>query len=236
MGIASATPCLNAASLEKLRLAEQDYLLQRIPPAFRHGVEDKNIQFNMTVDEAETCTVTFNIVIPAADLVEGARILDADPAKRIMLFSQGQALPEKPESSAQFKVNPTSLEIAHEDILQTGSLGKLRASVELLYATLTQSRAAVAENASNSKAWRAAFRDSEAKTCSERMSAASDILKACQCKADALSAKYSEREMDHQYYIRSNPYSYATGTGKTFGEVEQQIEQACGLKKPLKNI
>lgn len=165
---AQATPCLDANVLEKMRQNELNYLLNRVPPAFKHAVDDGKITLTMVLAEGVACRAQATFNLPADDLAEGNKVLEADPAKRIILFSQGYALPDSTTVSAQFEVDSSTLAVSHQDILQTAELGKLRASIEMLYATLSQSRAVLAQNQTNSLAWPKEFRDNEIAQCSAR--------------------------------------------------------------------
>lgn len=226
---AQATPCLDANVLEKMRQNELNYLLNRVPPAFKHAVDDGKITLTMALAEGVACRAQATFNLPADDLAEGNKVLEADPAKRIILFSQGYALPDSTTVSAQFEVDSSTLAVSHQDILQTAELGKLRASIEMLYATLSQSRAVLAQNQTNSLAWPKEFRDNEIAQCSARAKA-TNVTEACTCKIDALAKVVSARQVEYQTYLRSNPYASATGAGNTFNALEQQVSQDCGLQ------
>lgn len=228
---AAGAACLDPQSLETLRRQETDYLLGRVPPAFRHAVEDGKLHLAMAAAEGEGCRARVTFTLPSDELADAARILDADPAKRIMLASQGYGLPETASPAAEFTVDPANLAVSHQDTLQVAALGRLRASVELMYATLSQARAAIDEHATNAAPWGSTFRERQVQGCVERMSADGEAGAACTCKVDALAAAISERQMEYQLYVRSNPYAKATGAGRTFAALEQRVEQRCGLKR-----
>lgn len=223
-----ANPCLDARGLEQLRQNELNYLLNRVPPAFQHAVDDGNITLTMTRAEGDACRAQATFTLPAGDLAEGNQVLDADAAKRIMLFSQGYALPESTTASAQFEVDPSTLAVSPQDILQTAELGKLRASIEMLYATLSQSRAVMAHNQTNTLPWPKEFRDDAIQQCTQQAKA-TNVIAACTCKIDAIAKVVSARQFEYQTYLRSNPYASATGAGNTFNALEQQVSQDCGL-------
>jgi len=223
-----ASPCLDASGLEKLRQNELNYLLNRVPPAFKHAVDDGKITLKMLQAEGGACRAQATFNLPADDLAEGNQVLEADPAKRIILFSQGYALPESTTASAQFEVDAATLVVAHQDTLQTAELGKLRASIEMLYATLSQSRAVLLPNQTNTLTWPKATRDDAIQQCSTQSKAA-NVMETCTCKIDALAKVVSARQFEYQTYLRSNPYASATGAGNTFNALEQQVSQDCGL-------
>ncbi|HEU4708210.1 MAG TPA: hypothetical protein VFS17_02765 [Methylophilaceae bacterium] len=224
---ALAQPCLTAEKLERLQLDETAYMLDRIPPAFKHAYEDQLIKLQMASSEPEengSCSATLNMSLPTDDINEAQQLLEKDPAKRIVLFSQGYTLPETPQLSASFKVDPESLEIARQDTLQTSELGKLRASVEMMYALLTQARTAAEDNP---KPWTTGFIKDVVEACVGHHQDQSDALPACQCQADALSKHYAERTMENILYVQSNPYAQATGAIESFGKLRSEINQAC---------
>ncbi len=228
---ADAANCLDAQGLETLRRQETDYLLGRVPPAFRHAIEDGKLHLVMSAVEGDGCRAQVNFTLLADELAEATRILEADPAKRIMLASQGYGLPESAAPSAEFAVDPKTLKVLHQETLQVAPLGRLLASVELLYATLSQARAVVDEHAVNTTPWGSAFRTQQMQGCAERLSADGDAGAACLCKVDALASVVDERQMEFQLYVRSNPYAKATGAGRTFAALEQRIDQRCGLRR-----
>lgn len=225
---ALAQPCLTPEKLTQLRQAETDYMLGRIPPAFKHAYEDQQIKLQMALGESAqdgSCSASLTINLPTQDIQEAQQLLEKDPAKRILLFSQGYALPETPQMSASFKVNPETLAVAQQDTLQTNELGKLRASVEMMYAMLSQSRTA-AEEGGNAKPWSAAFTNEVVEACVQGQGKAQE---ACKCRADGLSKHYGERTMENILYVQSNPYAEATGATASFSKLQSEITRQCGL-------
>lgn len=137
----SVWACLPPSALTALADQEMQYLLQRVPPAFADAVADQIVQGRMTLHDASTCQIGWQMQLPAADVAEAQALLQVDVAKRIMLAAQGYEIPAQTTLTAEFKLAPGSMQIMHNDTLQTAELGKLRASVELMYALLTQARA-----------------------------------------------------------------------------------------------
>lgn len=227
---AAFAACPGPEAIEQLRQQELRYLLEKVPPAFRHGVEDQLITLNMRALDGTECRAALTIHLPADDIAAGHKLMEADPAKRIMLFSQGYALPEAPASTAEFGLSSDKPGPRHADTLQTAPLGKLRASVELLYATLSQARAALSDIASNATPWNPVFRTGEINLCKSRL-LADDADAACACRADGLARALNQRQMEYQNYIRANPYAMATGVGRAFDALESQTEQSCGLRR-----
>lgn len=227
---ASAT-CLDANALQKLSNNETEYLLGRIPPAFSDAVADKKIQFKMYDAKADTCQANLEVTLPENDVREANLLLAADPAKKIILFSQGYTLPETTALNAIFTVDPVSLQISHTDTLQSGALGKLRASIEMMYAMLTQQRANIDEKTQNNAPWSAEFRQRQIAKCSSQFAAIQQAETGCECQISKTSAIASERQMRYIEYVNSNPYAQATGASKNFAAVKSQIQLACGLNK-----
>lgn len=225
---AFAQPCLTPEKLAQLQQAEMAYMLGRIPPAFKHAYEDQQIKLQMALGESAqdgNCRATLTINLPTQDIQEAQQLLEKDPAKRILLFSQGYALPETQQLTASFKVNPETLEVAQQDTLQTNELGKLRASVEMMYALLSQSRTA-AEEGGNAKPWSAAFTNKVVEACVQDQGKSQE---ACKCGTDALSKHYGERTMENILYVQSNPYAAATGATASFSKLQSEVNRQCGL-------
>ncbi len=223
--------CLDADALQKLQNNEIAYMLGRIPPAFSDAVTDKKITFKMDIAEASACKVNFEVTLPESDVKEANSILAADPAKKIILFSQGYVLPETSTLNAVFTVDPVSLQASHADILQSGELGKLRASIEMMYAMLTQQRANIDEKMQNSEPWSAEFRQQQLAKCTKQFELIPQAAAGCECQISKTSAIASERQMRYVEYVDSNPYAQATGASKNFASVKSQIQLACGLTK-----
>ena len=230
-GLASAG-CIGTERLTQLEGQEMAYMLGRIPPAFRHAVEDHKISLQMQVDASGTsapCSVKETLTIPQEDISEAARLLESDPAKRILLFSQGYSLPTEPKLIANFTVDPQSLQITHQDTLQVGELGKLRASVEMMYAMLSQARAETAKSAPSGQSWRSSFKLKTTETCKDKFRSKGEVQRACDCRSTELEKLYSERSMDHLDYVLSNPYAKATGAAREYSAQQETIHKTCGL-------
>lgn len=223
--------CLDSNTLQKLNNNEIAYMLGRIPPAFSDAVADKKIEFKMHVAETGTCKVNFEVTLPESDVQEANLLLAADPAKKIILFSQGYVLPEATKLSAVFTVEPVSLLVSHADTLQSGELGKLRASIEMLYAMLTQKRANVDEKAQNNQPWGAEFRQQQFAKCSKQFESIQQASTGCECQISKTSEIASERQIRYVEYVDSNPYAQATGASRNFAELKSRIQLTCGLKK-----
>ena len=227
----SDAACLNTTQLETLQQNEQKYLLNRIPPAFAHAVSDQLVTLKVTEKQDEPCTALLTLSLPAAHLEEANAVLDAEPAKKIMLAAQGYAIPNTTQVEAAFRVAPTNLEIPAPETLQTAALGQLRASVEMVYSLITQARANVAENAQNTTPWSAAYQQANIQLCGEKytVQTGQDKTAACACQAKALASHVSERQMAYIDYVRSNPYAMATGGSQYFARLESQAQLDCGL-------
>jgi hypothetical protein len=172
------------------------------------------------------------MTLPAAELAEANQILDADIAKKIMLSAQGYGLPAATTVQASYQVEPSSLAVAPADTLQTSALGHLRASVELMYATLTQARANLGEAPQNNTPWRAAFKTQHLQQCSQTMMTGTGqtLSQACACQADDLEKAVSERQLAYLTYVKSNPYALATGSHQTYQALLTKLNTQCDLK------
>ena len=223
--------CLDSNMLQKLNHNEIAYMLGRIPPAFSDAVSDKKITFTMHVAEPGSCKANFEVTLPESDVREANSLLAADPAKKIILFSQGYVLPETTTLSAAFTVEPASLQVSHADTLQSGELGKLRASIEMMYAMLTQKRADIDDKSQNNEPWSAEFRQQQFEKCSKQFESTRQASTGCECQISKTSEIASERQIRYVEYVNSNPYAQATGASRNFAEIKSRIQLACGLKK-----
>lgn len=221
--------CLDSNVLQQISKNEVDYMQGRIPPAFSDAVTDKKIAFKTDIADIGTCKVKFEVMLPGDDVKEANLLLEADPAKKIILFSQGYALPESTTLNAVFTVDPVSLQASHADILQSGELGKLRASIEMMYAMLTQKRAAIDNSMKNQQPWHADFRQQQFLKCTQQFASAQQAATGCECQIDKISAIASERQIRYLEYVDSNPYAQATGASKNFAAIKNQIQSDCGL-------
>lgn len=217
--------CLDQQSLQALADKEMQYLLQRIPPAFGDAVSDQLIHSHMHSKAGDDCQVHWQLTLPAKDIVEAQALLQAEPAKQIMLAAQGYQIPEREDVEADFFVDPTNLQPLRKEVLQTASLGKLRASVELMYAMLTQARTNVQETHAE---WTPAELQSVQASCQQQFYASSTEA-ACDCYSRGLAEKYSARQVKYNRYLLTNPYAFATGNGEEFKRLDKTLQTSCGL-------
>jgi len=227
---ARADACLGPQALQQLTRAEYDYLAARKVPTMQHAVEDGRLQLAVSAVAGPGCMAELDATIAQSDIDEVARNFEANPAKRIMLMSQGYTLPESTHIKARFSVDPATLAVAHADTLHNSELGKARATLELLYATQAQLRAAVAADARNATPWSDGLTARQTAACSKNMQA-DDLPAACACRNAQLSEKIGERQMDVIEYLHSDPYSYATGALAGFETLAEQVNAACKLRK-----
>jgi hypothetical protein len=218
--------CLDPSSLQTLADKEMQYLLQRIPPAFGDAVSDQLIQGHMTLKAADTCQVHWQLTLPAADIAEAQALLQAEPAKQIMLAAQGYQIPEQANVEADFVVDQVTLQPVHQEVLQTAPLGKLRASVELMYAMLTQARTSSGQGVQ--QPWTQAELQSAHTRCQQQFRA-DNSEKACACYSRGLAEKYSARQVKYNRYLLTNPYAFATGNGGEFKQLDKALQASCGL-------
>lgn len=231
--IVLAEDCMSPDKLKQLENNETTYMLGRIPPAFRHGLEDKRITMQLRVEADNSnsiCKVREVITIPQEEISEAELVLEQDTAKRILLFSQGYSLPSSETLEASFAADPISLEIEHRDTLQSGELGKLRASLEMMYAMLSQSRAVKIESADAIKPWSVQFKLKNQKSCQLKFPSEGNAEQVCECLSFKLSQRYSERKLDYLDYVLSNPYAKATGLAEDYEKELGEIYSNCRLE------
>ncbi|MBU3735874.1 MAG: hypothetical protein FGM62_02745 [Methylobacterium sp.] len=229
---AQAADCLPPGATDALLKSEYHYLAGRKVPAMQHAIEDGRLKLAIapaTIPGKPGCAAALEMSIAQSDIDEVARSFEQNPAKRIMLMSQGYALPESTRINTVFSFDPATLAVAHADTLHSGELGKSRATIELLYATQSQLRAVIPDNASNAVPWSDALKTRQTAACTKKMSAR-DTAAACACRNDALAKTVGERQMEYVEYLFSDPYSYATGALATFNALAEQVNSRCGLK------
>ncbi len=223
----TAHACLDAGALKTLAEREISYMTQRIPPAFADAVSDQLIIGHMQLVQAEPCQAKWVLNLPASDIAEAQALLDAQPAKQIMLAAQGYAIPAQTQLEAVLNVDAQHIQPKAKEELQTAELGKLRASVELMYAMLTQARADQQTQAV--AAWSAAEVTRLNTACAQQFSA-DNVTQACECRTQGISKQYTLRQVTYNQYLSSNPYAFATGNGGQFKQLEKQLLSICGLK------
>lgn len=213
--------CLSDDQIKQLEKQEIEYLSQKIPPAFKHGLASNTIIITMQRVDSD-CKARLVVELPQSDVEEANAILDAQPAKKIMLGAQGYVLPQETNHEAVFNLNADKTTIPDADILQTSPLGKLRASLELMYAFLTQKRAEVTSTQTNNIAWPDQIRQQEITDCSVNQPSAD-----CACIADQYALKIPANQMEYIQYIRTNPYALAMGSSQAYEEIKQTATKHC---------
>lgn len=216
--------CLSSSQLDTLTETETNYLKQKIPPAFKHAMEAQEVSVAVEAVDGEACRAKLVVKLPQAHIDEANTVLDAQPAKKIMLGAQGYELPQKAVNEATFNVDASSLAIASPDILQTAEFGKLRASLELMYAFITQKRAEIIGAQQNTDPWPSALTEQVVADCSNKGSASS-----CACIAEQYATKLTAHQMEYITYIRENPYALATGANDGFEILKRNAEAVCNV-------
>jgi hypothetical protein len=214
--------CLSNSQLTQLAQTETNYLIEQIPPAFKHAVQASEVTIAVEPVDGDACQAKLMVTVPQADIDEANAVLDAQPAKKIMLSAQGYGLPESTQHEAVFTVDAHTLKITNADILQTAPLGKLRASLELMYAFITQKRAEVSDTQKNTKPWPDETKQLVVSSCSARQNPS-----VCTCIAEQYALTIPSEQMEYVQYIRNNPYALATGANQGFEAIKQKAESVC---------
>lgn len=218
--------CLTESQLRQLIQQEIQYLTRQIPPAFKQALQAGTVKVEVKSDAItkpiDTCSAQLVVTLPQADIDAANAVLDAEPAKKIMLNAQGYGLPQSTTESAIFNVDATRLTIAHADILQTAPLGKLRASIELMYAFITQKHAQVTAIQTNNSAWPQALKDTVVASCSLKLAES-----VCTCIAEQYAHIIPANQMESIQYVRENPYALANASNQGFETLKQQAETSC---------
>lgn len=232
-----AQACLDQGALTQLKTAELTYLVSRNVPTMTHALQDNIFTIQVTQGEDATdCHAVITYQLPETDITEANQILNNSPGKRIMLAGQGYQLPETNQIRANVKVNvskinSTQLSFDHEDVLQSAPLGRNRASVELMYATLIQSRAIVMTNTLNTQPWPYELIEVQKSTCKTNYSSDAPMSEACDCRVRSLSERLSPRQLSYIQYLASDPYSSATGALASYNSLSEQINFSCKLSR-----
>jgi hypothetical protein len=214
--------CLSDSQLQQLTEKETTYLSEKIPPAFKHALADKAVKVAVEAIEGEGCKAKLVLTLPQADIDEANAVLDAQPAKKIMLGAQGYALPQEQLNMASFTVDPASLEIPNADILQTAPYGKLRASVELMYSFITQKRSNLSEGQANDTPWPEALTTQVVTSCSSQAKAVD-----CSCVAKQYTLSIPARQMAYILSNEENPYAMGAGANQGFKAIKQKAFGVC---------
>ena len=213
--------CLSDDQVKQLEKQEIEYLSQKIPPAFEHGLASNSIKIAIQKVDSD-CKARLLVELPQSDIDEANAVLDAQPAKKIMLGAQGYTLPQEAKHEAIFNVKDDKITITEADVLQTAPLGKLRASLELMYAFLTQKRAEVTSMQTNNKPWTDDVKQQEISYCSANQPSAK-----CTCIVDQYALSIPNNQMEYIQYIRTNPYALAMGSSQAYEELKLKANNAC---------
>lgn len=224
-----AYACLDHQSVMQIKTNEEAHLLSRNVATMTDALYDQLLTIQVKQMDG-TCKVSITYTLPELDIAEANQLLNANPAKRIMLAGQGYELPSQTMLTAVASVEPTTLSILHEDILQSAPLGKNRASVELLYASLAQTRAVIKPDNLSTEAWPVALVNVELSACNSQYTSQSNP-DACACRVHALSQKISPRQLKYIQYLANDPYSSATGALSTYQGISEQVNFECKLNK-----
>lgn len=223
----AAAACVDAQTLQQLNQQELLFLSGRIPPAFADAVEDGLIQSSMQLQDAQACRVVWQILLPQADIDAARQVLDAQPARQIMLNAQGYQLPDSPHQQAVFTLDAAHSTALKSETLQTAPLGKLRASVELMYSMLTQQRA----DAPLSAVF-VPWQPTQMQAALNQCASAGQTESACRCQIEHLSAQLAYRQWRYYQYLLSNPYAFASGQGQTIQSLERESRRMCAARSP----
>ena len=139
-----------------------------------------------------------------------------------MLGAQGYHLPQNAHNEADFTVNAVTLAVPNADILQTAPLGKLRASVELMYSFITQKRSTVDEAQTNTALWPEVLTAQVVSNCSTKKTTV-----VCGCIAEKYSLIIPARQMEYILSNEENPYAMAAGANQGFEAIKKSTAWVC---------
>lgn len=227
--ISYAHACLNDQALMQIKTNEEALLISRNVAPMTDALHDQLLSVQVKQMD-DTCKVTVTYTLPEQDIAEANQLLDTNPAKRIMLAGQGYTLPTQTTLIAEANIDANTLAIDHKDILQSAPLGKNRASVELLYATLAQTRAVINPESKNTALWPTSLINEELTTCEAKYSSNASP-EACSCRVNALSQTISPRQLSYINYLANDPYASATGALSTYYALSEQVNFSCKLTK-----
>ncbi len=214
--------CIKDTELKQLNEQEIQYMLSRVPPAFSHAVQDQQIIYTHHVEDQQNCIVTVIIHLPQAHITEAQTKLDSDPSKKILLFAQGYSLPDKTEVMAKYSLDPHTLMANSNETLQSGELGKLRASIEMMYSLITEKRLNEL-NKSITVQWSQHDLDKSINACES----SKNNKQYCECKVNFFAQHLQPRDFENLQYSQSNPYAFASVNNAFLSELAQKNEFAC---------
>ena len=214
--------CVSNTDLKKLNEQELQYMLNRVPPAFSHAVIDQQIIYTHKLEDEQNCVVMVVIKVPQAHITEAQIKLDLDPSKKILLFAQGYSLPEQTEVSAKYSINPSTLMANAKETLQSADLGKLRASIEMMYSLITEKRVNEVSQSVDFP-WSAHDLDGNIKACE----IAKKNKRYCECNIHFFAQHMQARDFENFQYSRSNPYAFASVKNDFLSDLAKKSDLAC---------
>ena len=214
--------CVKDTYLKQLNEQEVQYMLNRVPPAFSHAVQDQQIIYTHHVEDQQNCIVSVHIQLPQAHITEAQAKLDSDPSKKILLFAQGYSLPDKTEVMAKYSLDPHTLMANTNETLQSGELGKLRASIEMMYSLITEKRLNELSQSVNLQ-WSQPDLDKSIKACESSKKS----KQYCECNVQFFAQHLQPRDFENLQYSQSNPYAFASVKNDFLSELTQKNESAC---------
>ena len=219
--------CLDDPKLQQIKEREIAFQLYKNPPPFKHALESGQFKLQMQhvqPEEATICRVKMVVEIPEQDLKETSAAIDATPAKRIMLAMQGYEVPENTHLEALFTVDAKTLEIPKQQFTQTAELGRTRATIELIYATVANTRGSFSANSVNNKPWMEAFIKEQRQNCQDNPSSSEQF---CSCRLSKLASYTSQEQMDTINYLQKNPYSQGSAPLEEYKALNAEISKQC---------
>jgi hypothetical protein len=218
----SYATCVDDEALRKINDRELEYMLGRVPPAFSQAFDDMQLYYQHAIADVQACTVTVTVTFPETHIQEAEAELNSDISKKILLAAQGYSLPEKSTISATYSINAKTLSANPPEILQSGALGKLRASVEMMYALITQRRLNTLAKKPISE-WSDHAVEKNINTCKTTLKNANN----CACLVKFYAGFVTPRDYENLLYSQSNPYAFASIKNAFITDLAQKSTQHC---------
>lgn len=219
-----AMACDNSDITQRLYTDETNALLAHAP-TFKQAWDEKAITLTLENPKhsAESCVADMQLTLPQKDLDEVKQYLDNNPAKRILLAAQGYSVPEQAA---------TKLPLHYENNgkrIDTREYKQLHNSLEYMYQLLAQIRSEVKPDQKNDITWGSLVTGETTQDCTTRY-IAQDTTAACDCRTQALQKTVAPKQMTLILFIQKQPYAYAAGALDSFGNLDKQLTQQCGLQ------
>ena len=209
---------------KQLSQLESQTLLKNAP-TFRHAWDDGRIalSWQSLQTQDQRCVAQLTISLPEADLAEANQFMEQNPAKRILLAAQGYVIPEQAKQTSDYFYHVQDGKVLADNEANF-ALRQLHSNLEYTYQLLAQIRISINAESSNKIAWSEQLKKEEHNQC---MTSGNSSPTACECRVKELEKHISPRQRELIEFIRSQPYSVATGSMESYLNLSKKIDSDC---------